>query len=90
MLRDVLNLALHPLSMAVRRTEGLVLKGTVDEVRKRVSFAKFLPIRGLEIIGYERPKNPSCAFISQLQKVRYVRLELSPNLGDGRDQAAAI
>jgi hypothetical protein len=78
MLRDVLNLALHPLSMAVRRTEGLVLKGTVDEVRKRVSFAKFLPIRGLEIIGYEWPKNPSCAFISQLQKVRYVRLFAEP------------
>jgi Leucine-rich repeat (LRR) protein len=51
-----------------------VLTGTVDEVRKLVRFAKFLRIRGLEIVGYERPENPSCAFISQLQKLQYVRL----------------
>jgi hypothetical protein len=78
MLRDLVNLALHPLSMAVRRAEGLVLTGTVDEVRKRANFSKFLPIRGLEIIGHQRPENPSCAFISQLHGVQYVRLFAGP------------
>jgi hypothetical protein len=75
---DLINLALHPLSMAVRRGDGLVLKGTVDEVRKFARFAKFLPIRGVEITGYDRPENPSCAFISELQKVQYVRLFAGP------------
>jgi hypothetical protein len=74
MLRDVLNLAFGPFSLAARRAEGLVLTGTVDEVRKLVRFAKLLRVRGLEIVGYERPENPSCAFISQLPKLQYVRL----------------
>lgn len=74
MLRDVVNLALHPLSMAIRRAEGLVLKGTVDEVRRHARFVKFLPIRGIEITSYQQPENPSCVFISQLREVQYVRL----------------
>jgi hypothetical protein len=78
MLRDVVNLALRPLSIAVRRTEGLVLAGTVDEVRRVARLAKFLPIRGVEIIGYQRPDNPSCAFIAHLCKLRYVRLFARP------------
>jgi len=64
--------------MAVRRAEGLVLRGTVDEVRKHARFAKFLPIRGIEITSHQRPENPSCAFISQLCKVQYVRLFAEP------------
>jgi hypothetical protein len=64
--------------MAVRRAEGLVLTGTIDEIRKVASLAKVLPIRGVEIIGYHRPDNPSCAFIAQLHKVQYVRLFARP------------
>jgi hypothetical protein len=55
-----------------------VLTGTVDEVRKLARLAKLLPIRGLEIISHERPENPSCAFMSQLHKLQYVRLFAGP------------
>jgi len=78
MLRDVVNLALRPLSMAVRPAEGLVLRGTIDEVRSHARFAKFLPIRGIEITSHQQPENPSCAFISQLGKIQYVRLFAEP------------
>jgi hypothetical protein len=78
MLRDLLNLALQPLSMAATPEDGLVLKGTIDQVRQAARRARMWPIKGVEIIGHERAADPSCAFIAGLQTLRFVRLFAAP------------
>jgi Leucine-rich repeat (LRR) protein len=77
-LRDLLNLLLHQFAMALRPEIGLVLKGTVDQVRGLTYRAKFLPINGIEIIGFEKPENPSCAFIVELRAIQMLRLFAGP------------
>jgi len=76
--RDLLNLALHPLGMALRAGIGLVLKGTVDQVRRAVRRAKIMPIRGVEIAGLEAPEDPSCAFLAERPDLRYARIAVAP------------
>jgi len=71
---DLLNLALRPLHVAFKRDVGLVLRGSVDEVRKAASSFKAKITQGVEIIGREMPDNPSCAFLARLSNVRWVRL----------------
>ncbi len=74
MLRDLLNLVLRPLDLGVRSNVGLVLKGSIDRVRQAAHRFKFMPIYGIEIIGYERPLNASCEFLVTLHDVRFARL----------------
>jgi hypothetical protein len=78
MLSDFVNLALMPFAMAVRPRVGLVLTGTVDQVRQAARRALTWPIRGIEITGHERAADPSCNFIVDLQELRFVRLYAAP------------
>jgi hypothetical protein len=74
-LRSLANLVLRPLSLAVRGGCGLVLKGNVDEVRAAVGWTRITPISGVEITGRAPPPlNPSCAFLADLQSIRYLRI----------------
>jgi hypothetical protein len=70
----VLSLFLSPFCLAVRPKVGLVLKGKVDEVRKAARHARFLPINGVEIIGYGEPVDPCCAFLEELTTIQFARL----------------
>jgi len=74
MLRDVINLVLLPLHLAIRPNIGLVLKGSVDDVRWAARRAKIIPVRGVEIIGLTRPSNSSCAFLADMQSLRFIRV----------------
>jgi len=71
---DILNLALRPFRLAVRPKVGLVLKGSVDEVREAARRIKLVRINGVEIIGLDPPNNPSCAFLTDMRTLRFARL----------------
>jgi hypothetical protein len=78
MVRDILNLMLHPFGLALRPKVGLVLKGSVDEVREFARRFRLIQVNGAEIIGHEPPINPSCAFLAGMQSLRFVRLFAGP------------
>jgi len=71
---DVLSLFLSPFSLALRPSVGLVLKGAVDDVRQAARLARYLPINGVEIIGYGSPANPSCEFLRGLPTIKFARI----------------
>src|SRR5262249_195431 len=71
---EVLSLFLAPFSLALRPHVGLVVKGKVDDVRRGSRRAKFLPINGVEIIGYGQPANPSCEFLEELSTIQFARI----------------
>src|SRR6185295_1605296 len=71
---QVLSLFLSPFSLASRPKVGLVLKGTVDDVRRATRRSRFLPVNGVEIIGYGEPVNPSCEFLEELTTIQFARL----------------
>jgi hypothetical protein len=55
-----------------------MLKGSIDQVRTAAARIKFLPIRGVEIIGYDESTDPSCAFLSSMHALRYLRVFARP------------
>jgi hypothetical protein len=71
---ELLSLFLMPFSLGHRPKVGLVLKGSVDDVRQVTRRARFLPLKGVEIIGYGQPVNPSCEFLEELTTIRYARI----------------
>jgi len=71
---ELLSLFLMPFSLGHRPKVGLVLKGSVDDVRQVARRARFLPLKGVEIIGYGQPVNPSCEFLEELTTIRYARI----------------
>ena len=75
---DLVNLALSAARLALKPRIGLVLKGSIDQVRTAAARTKFLPIRGVEIIGYDEPTDPNCAFLSSMHALRYLRVFARP------------
>lgn len=73
-LSDIINLGLRVLGLAIVPRVGLVLKGSIDQVRENARRFRFLPVNGVEIIGSEVPIDPSCHFLVDIQRLRHVRL----------------
>lgn len=78
MFRDIINLALKPFSLAIRPKIGLVLKGSVDEVREAARRANFIRVNGVEIIGLTKPLDSSCAFLAEMETLQFARLFAGP------------
>jgi hypothetical protein len=64
----------EPILFGHRPKVGLVLKGSVDDVQQVARRARFLPLKGVEIVGYGQPVNPSCEFLEELTTIRYARI----------------
>jgi len=75
---EILSLFLLPFSLGHRPKVGLVLKGSVDDVRQAARRVRFLPFQGVEIIGYGQPVNPSCEFLEELTTIKFARIYASP------------
>ena len=71
----IVNLLLRPLGMSWQQEiERFLIKGTVDQVRKRVGGARLMPIRAVEITGPSPAGDRSCAFLAELTDLEYLRL----------------
>jgi hypothetical protein len=78
MSHNIINVILRPFRLAITPKIGLVLKGSVDEVRNTARRVKLLRVGGVEIIGREHPIDPSCAFLAEMQTLQFVRLFAGP------------
>lgn len=76
--RDLLSLSLRSFHLAIRKEVGLVLVGSIDEVRTASRRLKFLRIKGVEIVGHRPPLNPSCAFLAEMPWLRNLRVFAHP------------
>jgi hypothetical protein len=74
MLRDLSNLLLRPFHLATKRDVGMVLRGSIDEVRQAARRFRFISVHGVEIVGYEPPADPSCEFLAALHDIHFIRL----------------
>lgn len=77
MLPDLVNLALRPFRLSLNKDVGLIIKGTVDEVRQQTQRLRFIPFNGVEIIGYTAT-NGSCDFLRELKNIEYCRIFAAP------------
>jgi len=75
---DLVNRALSTVRLALKPRIGLVLTGSIDQVRICAARTKLLPIRGVEIISYNEPGDPNCAFLASMHALRYLRVFAGP------------